>query len=645
MKNSVTVYSNGIAAFNRQYEVTKDTKISIPFRKAYIADVLQTLNIYGNVTLKEPPNFEPENSEKTSVKINTSDATFQLVAQLSGSLVKITQHGSTESLEGKLLGNNLWEEDKGEYTVQHRQVSLYTERGLKTIDYARIANIEFTELGIREEITKALSVQQQLIKPKSTFVDFQLVSADGNKQIATIQYAIPTAAWASSYRLIQKNDGKIQLTSYAVVHNTTDEDWKEFVVSVVTGEPLTFSTDLAEQKTPGRNRVNIVKSQAQGGFENEEGIDLKSLIAPAAGSGSRKMSKAMKSAVAAGPFQALELHDTGPLVRNIQAETAEVGDFSIFTSASNLDIPANRSVDIPLSDVDLEDARIILSYNERFDSRRPFRAIKFKNSTKHSLARGACAVYNKDLFEGSAVLPACKQDEYNTLMYAKETGVKVAKVTDPTKEVTVGVVAKGGVGRIDVRYLSTTTYTVVNTKAEHFSLELDHIQVLPSSEMSITGAVINEKTESGIRAKCELLSKHNLTISVVESSKEHTEVSISTNWLKNAIGIANMPQNDPRLKECFALIEKINDLEEDNNRLSAEYTTLDQQSVRLRSNIQAVTQSPEAAGEWIKQLSVNEKRIAEIYDKKTRNKDEEGKQSKLLQGLFSNLTFDWHNRE
>ena len=52
----------------------------------------------------------------------------------------------------------------------------------------------------------------------------------------------------------------------------TDEDWTNFLVSVVTGELDTFATDLAVAKTPRRRTVNLVPESAIGGFQVAEGM-------------------------------------------------------------------------------------------------------------------------------------------------------------------------------------------------------------------------------------------------------------------------------------------------------------------------------------------------------------------------------------
>ncbi len=57
--NRVVIYSNGIADFQRHYEVSgqESREISIPVRQDHLADVLASFNVYGDVSLESPPSF------------------------------------------------------------------------------------------------------------------------------------------------------------------------------------------------------------------------------------------------------------------------------------------------------------------------------------------------------------------------------------------------------------------------------------------------------------------------------------------------------------------------------------------------------------------------------------------------------------
>jgi hypothetical protein len=55
--NEVTIFSSGIADFRRVYPLQQgqQREITLDVKKPHVADVLASLNVYGDVTLVAPP--------------------------------------------------------------------------------------------------------------------------------------------------------------------------------------------------------------------------------------------------------------------------------------------------------------------------------------------------------------------------------------------------------------------------------------------------------------------------------------------------------------------------------------------------------------------------------------------------------------
>ena len=73
---------------------------------------------------------------------------------------------------------------------------------------------------------------------------------------------IPSPVWKSSYRLIFGATGQPMLEGWAIVDNTTGEDWTKVQLSLVSGRPISFVSQLYAPKyvdapggrTRGRSR-------------------------------------------------------------------------------------------------------------------------------------------------------------------------------------------------------------------------------------------------------------------------------------------------------------------------------------------------------------------------------------------------------
>lgn len=135
--------------------------------------------------------------------------------------------------------------NNGGYTSKNLPINQHSQIHYPNIPLFLHSNIQFTDEEVQSEVNKALERNFQMIKPDSDFIKFTIESEKEDAR-ATVQYTIPTPAWKSTYRLRDTKEGKYELEGLALVDNNTDEDWNDFILSVVTGRPITFETDIGE---------------------------------------------------------------------------------------------------------------------------------------------------------------------------------------------------------------------------------------------------------------------------------------------------------------------------------------------------------------------------------------------------------------
>src|SRR5205085_5384962 len=58
-----------------------------------------------------------------------------------------------------------------------------------------------------------------------------------------VGYVTESPIWKTSYRLDLQKD-KVHLQGWAMVENTTDEDWKDVRLGLISGRPISFRMDL-----------------------------------------------------------------------------------------------------------------------------------------------------------------------------------------------------------------------------------------------------------------------------------------------------------------------------------------------------------------------------------------------------------------
>ena len=266
-RNRATIFSNGIADFQRVYKVTNENPlaISLPVKEDHLADVLASLTVFGNVSVDSPPCFQPDNHQDTSVQINQDDALISLAKQLTGAAVTILGPNKKKS-KGTLVGIDQQQEGTEGQPIVARYLVVFSATAIERISMDHVMSLQFDDPVIQTEIEKALHRSLQKTKPNSTFVELQ-VSTTRAKSDAIVQYTVPAAAWKITYRLLKTENDSFALQGHAIVDNNTEEDWKDFEIAVVMGQPVTFSTDLATRKIPDRQHVDIVQQSAIGSIE------------------------------------------------------------------------------------------------------------------------------------------------------------------------------------------------------------------------------------------------------------------------------------------------------------------------------------------------------------------------------------------
>jgi hypothetical protein len=630
--NSVTLYSNGTAVIRREYKFHDQNPqhILIPVRKSDLDDVVSSLSVYGDVTVTKPPTYTPTNAQETALTLNPASVLKDMATKLAGAAVEISA-GTT--YVGKLLGLHEYRRiAEGTVFVQCRLI-VSTEKGVQQIEEASITAIRFTDAMIQSEIDKSLASSISQVRPDSSVVEMTLRPNAGVSE-AIVTYATPVAAWKIRYQL-RLSSQKAELEGQAVVDNDTDDDWTDTLVTVITGEPITFASDLAEIRRPARSRVNIVADHTTGAISPEPDIVESAMSVCMSAPTSRQMS-AMREPVASRMRYA----------EQAQAEVRESGDFSIFSSPDCVTVGAKRSAIIPLFRTDISDAKPILFYRERHDAQRPFRAIRLRNQTTHALGRGIVEVSVDGDFQGKCVMEPTQAGEDVLLVYAKETGVRVSATKGGMESRRMAVRISGGNVYTEVSHRCDVVYQIHNSRPDAFALEIEHPRTMRDSRLSVTlssGEYETTAIPSGTRISVTLRPKGRLSLTVHEKMIEEQQFVAASDWLRDyAITIEAPVGKNMDIEKCISIHEKIDNLQSTLNEQEAAAATIAQEQERLMKLIPSG--HGDQANAWRTDLASAEQELREI--KRSRIPALQGQlreaESDLRKALKS-LQYEWRD--
>src|SRR6185436_13137720 len=190
--------------------------------------------------------------------------------QLKGARVEFRL--GTESVAGTIVSaRNIPGTDK---QAERDQLNLLLDTGeFRTVDLSAATGLRFTDPKIQQQFKDYLAVlaASRSKEKRSVYID----SSDTAGRDITASYMIPSPVWKSSYRLIFA-DKEPMLEGWAIVDNTTGEDWTKVNLSLVSGRPISFVSQLYPPKyisRPGAELADDPAAQAvvhSGGFQQSQ---------------------------------------------------------------------------------------------------------------------------------------------------------------------------------------------------------------------------------------------------------------------------------------------------------------------------------------------------------------------------------------
>lgn len=242
----VVLFNAGVGYFHREGEVTGDARLDLRFIETDINDLLKSLVLTdrdgGKVRAVTYDNRMPVDlTLKTfAVDVTENPTVGQLLHQVRGEKVEVTDKGGVVTV-GQIVSVErppipAMGPDPGEL------LNLLAEDGLQTVELKQLRKIKFVRPELQAEFRKALELlaSSRGDNKKAVSVVF---SGAGKRKVA-VGYVTEAPLWKPSYRLSVDEKGAARIQGWATVENTTDEDWNNVKVGLVTGRPMTFQMDL-----------------------------------------------------------------------------------------------------------------------------------------------------------------------------------------------------------------------------------------------------------------------------------------------------------------------------------------------------------------------------------------------------------------
>src|SRR5260370_23277480 len=126
---------------------------------------------------------------------------------------------------------------------EREQLLLLLDSGeLRTFDLAAANSIRFADPALQLQLKDyLLAVNQSRSKDKrSVYID----SSDAKERQIAASYMVPMPVWKSSYRLVFNDRTWPMLEGWAIIDNTSGEDWTNVRLAGGVRRPLSFMSSV-----------------------------------------------------------------------------------------------------------------------------------------------------------------------------------------------------------------------------------------------------------------------------------------------------------------------------------------------------------------------------------------------------------------
>jgi len=487
----------------------------------------------------------------------------------------------------------------------------------RTVDLSAAAGLRFTDPKLQQQFKDYLAaVAESRNKDKrSVYID----STDAKERDVTASYMVPSPVWKSSYRLIFGEKAPM-LEGWAIVDNTTSEDWSKVQLSLVSGRPISFVSQLYAPKYVERPTAELADDAAARPVVHAGAYDeaLKTAKAPPLnGRDGRAVGglAAAPMAMNAGVQDARKEVAPSSIVN--AATGQELGDLFEYRIGQPVTIRQNESAMLPFLQQTIE-GRKLLIYSDH-SSQHPTNAAELTNTSGSTLDGGPITVYDAGAYSGEALVETLKAGEKRLISYAVDLGTRITEAFG-SKQATVREVHATR-GTLTTRYAAeeTRTYTIRNVDKKAKTLIIEH----PLRQgYTLLSQKPKEKTPTAYRFEVALAPDSSQEF-VVNEERVYEQSTLVTNltpdflvsYIQNRTLSAAARQQLERIAAQKRLIAE-NDRALADTEAQIRIVTQDED--RIRQNIQSlnnVSGQQQQVQNYARQLDTHEQQLASLRDK------------------------------
>jgi hypothetical protein len=617
----VILYKHGIGYFSRSGDLGAGESARLDFNARDMNDVLKSLTVVekggGKITGLRYDASIPLSQKLADLpfQIEKNRPLAEILDQLRGA--RITLSLGTGTISGAIVSGRVVP-GTNERPQSERLVVMLDSGELRTADLGEVTGIQFADPRLQQQFRDYLIAVDgsRSREQRSVYID----SSDKAARSINVSYVIPVPVWKSSYRLIFQPNSQPTLEGWAIVDNTTGQDWTGVRLSLVSGRPISFVSRLYEPRYAERPVAELAEEQAKAPIVHQ------GAIGGAVPGSADLMAKGRRSALAdqavimaAPPPPPAPMKEAAIVAPSVVESAAgrELGDLFEYSLPTPVTVKRNESAMLPFLQDKLA-ARKLLIYTG--DGLHPTNAAEISNTSGKTLDGGPITVFDGGAYGGEALMETTKAGDKRLISYAVDLGTRITTAFDSSSEQVREIHVRRGILTFKNAVSEVRTYTIRNVDARPKTLILEHA-VRP--EYKLVGPKASETTADAYRFEVALAASAEQKFAVTE--ERVIENSISLINLTPDILITYV-QNQALSASARKQLEKVADLkrqvaaaEQDMGQADADADRMAKDAQRVRQNLESLNR---VAGQqaqvqtYAKQLADLEAAIAGARDKR-----------------------------
>jgi len=540
-------------------------------------------------------------------------------------------------------------------------LNLWCAEGMRSVKLADVQRVRFLNPVLEGEFRRALETLAQSHDTQKKAVSLSF-NGEGKREVR-VSYVVENPIWKTSYRLVlsTKKDGKPMLQGWAIVDNSSEEDWKDVRMALVSGRPISFQMDLYQPLYVPRPVVEpelfaSLRPPTYQGAMDKPGVALAGGgfggggpggTAPGMPPGFAGADRARAGGAETRGLQAdgkkafKNLADAEMDLRKGVASSAtagELGDFFQYVIDHPVSLPRQKSAMLPIVQKEVEAARVSI-YNERTQAKHPLLGLKFQNTTGMHLMQGPITVFEGSSYAGDArILDITPKDE-RLISYAIDLGTEVEPIAKNQPDRITKVKVNKGILYQTNKVRQEKTYNLKN-RSEHdrvvliehpFRADFTLVSKDKPAERARDVYRFEVKLPAGKTASTEVVEEKdvNTTITLTNSDDNTMRFFLSQPIVSDAVKGA--------LTKAIGLKGKVNDTAREIAQLQKQLKDITDDQARLRANLKEMPSTAEAYKRYLKKFDDQETQIEDFQKKIKVLQDTEFGQRKAFEDYLGAL--------